>query len=168
MEQHPLVGTACRNVQRKSCDRIGLWSKIVSRGEPPLLGRFVTPANVSSRSELFRDRGGHAQRGLRSSSWNAARFHALSRQVATHLRGIGLAGRDRMLLLATFLGIVIVGQAANVMIAMAVEQYSETISLALFFVMFAGVIYGAWQLAVRITDRQANRQEPHRLERAGR
>lgn len=73
-----------------------------------------------------------------------------------------------MLLLATFLGIVIVGEAVNVMIAMAVEQFSETIGLALFFVLFAGVIYGAWKLAVRITDRQADRQGPHRLERAGR
>jgi hypothetical protein len=73
-----------------------------------------------------------------------------------------------MLLLATFLGIVIVGEAANVMIAMAVEQFSETISLALFFVLFAGVIYGAWRIAVRITDRRTQRQGPHGLERAGR
>jgi hypothetical protein len=73
-----------------------------------------------------------------------------------------------MLLLATFLGIVIVGEAATVMIAIAVEQFSETVGLALFFVMFAGVIYGAWKLAVRITDRYTNGQGPHRLERAGR
>jgi uncharacterized protein HemY len=60
-----------------------------------------------------------------------------------------------MILLATFLGLVIVGQAANVLIAMGVEQFSEPASLALFFVMFAAVFYVAWQLAVRITERRA-------------
>jgi hypothetical protein len=49
---------------------------------------------------------------------------------------------------------------------MAVEQFSRSISLALFFVMFAGVIYCAWRLAVRITDRRTRAQGP--LERAGR
>jgi hypothetical protein len=63
-----------------------------------------------------------------------------------------------MILLATFLALVIVGQAANVLIAMGVEQISEAASLALFFVMFAGVFFAAWQLAVRITDRRARRQ----------
>jgi hypothetical protein len=63
-----------------------------------------------------------------------------------------------MILLATFLGLVIVGQAANVLIAMGVEQISEPVSLALFFAMFAGVFYLAWQLAVRIVDARAKRQ----------
>jgi threonine/homoserine/homoserine lactone efflux protein len=63
-----------------------------------------------------------------------------------------------MILLATFLGLVIVGQAANVLIAMGVEQISEPVSLALFFVMFAGVFYLAWQFAVRIIDARAKRQ----------
>jgi hypothetical protein len=39
-----------------------------------------------------------------------------------------------------------------------VEQFSEVASLALFFAMFAGVFLVAWQLAVRITDRRAQRQ----------
>jgi hypothetical protein len=64
-------------------------------------------------------------------------------------------GETSMILLATFLGLVIVGQAANVLIAMGVEQFSEPASLALFFVMFAAVFYVAWQLAVRITERRA-------------
>ena len=71
-----------------------------------------------------------------------------------------------MLLLATFLGVVVVGQAANVLVAMAVEQFSETISLALFFAIFAAVFYVAWQIAVRVTDRRYG--PPPSLGRAGR
>ena len=63
-----------------------------------------------------------------------------------------------MILLATFLGLVIVGQAANVLIAMGVEQFSETVSLALFFAMYAGVFYLAWQLALRIVEGRAKRE----------
>jgi hypothetical protein len=71
-----------------------------------------------------------------------------------------------MLLLATFLGVVVVGQAANVLIAIAVEQFSETISLGLFFAMFAAVFYVAWQIAVRVIDRRYG--PPPSLGRAGR
>jgi hypothetical protein len=97
---------------------------------------------------------------------NVHGFQALSCQVATHLRGPGLAGRDRMLLLVIFLGLTIVGQAANVLIAIAVEQFSETISLGLFFAMFAAVFYVAWQIAVRVIDRRYG--PPPSLGRAGR
>ena len=63
-----------------------------------------------------------------------------------------------MILLATFLGIIIVGQAANVLIAMGVEQFSEPAGLALFFAMYAAVFYFGWRLAVRITDERGKRQ----------
>ena len=74
-----------------------------------------------------------------------------------------------MLLLATFLGLVIVGQTANVLVATLVERFSEPVSLALFFVMFAGVFCLAWQLAVRIIDRASNQaMPPQNLGRPGR
>jgi hypothetical protein len=63
-----------------------------------------------------------------------------------------------MILLATFLALAIVGQAANVLIAIGVEQFSETVSLGLFFIMFAGVFYLAWQIALRIVEGRAKRQ----------
>jgi type III secretory pathway component EscR len=58
-----------------------------------------------------------------------------------------------MILLLTFAAIFLVGQATNVGIALAVEHLSEPASLAMFFALFAVVVIGGWQLAVRLTDR---------------
>jgi len=60
-----------------------------------------------------------------------------------------------MILLVTFAAIFLVGQAVNVGIALAVERLSQPASLALFFFLFAVVVIGGWQLAVRLTDRYA-------------
>jgi hypothetical protein len=62
-----------------------------------------------------------------------------------------------MILLLTFAAIFIAGQVANVGIAVAVEQYSEAASLAVFFALFAVVAVGGWLLAVKLTDRRSAR-----------
>lgn len=76
--------------------------------------------------------------------------------VATHLSGLGPGWEEWMLLIATFIGLAIVGQVANILIAIGLEQISETVSLAMFFVMFAGVFYLAWQLALRFIERRTD------------
>ena len=58
-----------------------------------------------------------------------------------------------MILLLTFAAIFLVGQATNIGIALAAEKLSEPASLAVFFALFAIVVVGGWQLAVRLTDR---------------
>jgi hypothetical protein len=62
-----------------------------------------------------------------------------------------------MILLLTFAAIFIAGQATNVAIAVAVEQYSEAASLTVFFALFAAVAVGGWLLAVKLTERRAAR-----------
>jgi len=67
-----------------------------------------------------------------------------------------------MILLLTFAAIFLVGQATNVGIALAVEHFSEPASLTTFFALFAVVVIGGWQLAVRLTDRLFGAAEPDR------
>jgi len=43
----------------------------------------------------------------------------------------------------------------NVAIALLVERFSETASLAVFFALLLVVIVGAWKLAVRLTQQPA-------------
>ena len=58
-----------------------------------------------------------------------------------------------MILLLTFAAIFLVGQATNVGIALVVEKFSDSASLAVFFALFALVVVAGWQVAVRLTDR---------------
>jgi hypothetical protein len=58
-----------------------------------------------------------------------------------------------MILLLTFAVIVLVGQAANIGVSLAVEQFSETASLPVFLALFALVFVGGWLLAVRLNER---------------
>ena len=71
-----------------------------------------------------------------------------------------------MSLILTFAVLMIIGQAINVMIAMQVDPYSETASLAVFFLLLAGFIVLAWKLAVRLTapagERRQVKQQPAR------
>ena len=64
-----------------------------------------------------------------------------------------------MILLVTFAAIFVVGQAANVTIAMMVEHFSENASLAAFFAGFAIVVVIGWYLAVWLTDRLFGAEE---------
>jgi len=57
-----------------------------------------------------------------------------------------------MVLLATFVATVIVGDLVAIGIAWAVEQFSQTASLLVFLVLFWGLIPFAWRFAVRITE----------------
>ena len=58
-----------------------------------------------------------------------------------------------MILLLTFAAIFLVGQATNVGIALLIEKFSDSASLAVFFGLFAVVVVAGWQLAVWLTDR---------------
>src|SRR5215510_12283262 len=70
----------------------------------------------------------------------------------------GLEGRRpslgaEMILLLTFTAIFLVGQATNIGIALVVEKFSDSASLAVFFALFAVVVVAGWQVAVWLTDR---------------
>ena len=58
-----------------------------------------------------------------------------------------------MSVILVFIGLVFVGDFCAVMISAAVEHYSKSASLMVFFVLFAAVFYVAWQIAVRIAER---------------
>lgn len=58
-----------------------------------------------------------------------------------------------MSVILIFLGLVFVGDAVAVMVAAAVEHWSQSASLMVFFVLFGGVFVLAWQIAVRIAER---------------
>jgi hypothetical protein len=62
-----------------------------------------------------------------------------------------------MILLLTFAALFVAGQAANLTISILVEEFSKSASLAVFFVLFAVVVVGAWQLAVRVADTRLGR-----------
>ena len=70
-----------------------------------------------------------------------------------------------MILLVTFAAIFVVGQAANVTIAMMVEHFSENVSLGVFFAGFAVVVVIGWYLAVRLTDRLFGAEDDGRVSR---
>jgi hypothetical protein len=67
-----------------------------------------------------------------------------------------------MILLLTFVVLFITGQIANVAISIGVEQFSKPAGLAVFFLLFAVVAVGGWQLALRIADRLTGASEPGR------
>ena len=49
--------------------------------------------------------------------------------------------------------LVLIGDVAAVLISAAVEHFSKSASLMVFFVLFAGVFWLSWIIAVRITER---------------
>jgi len=105
-------------------------------------GSKARPA-LSSRDERF-------ARPL----WNLAASYGLMDSGATLvLRADGPLLEPKMILLLTFAAIFLVGQATNVGIALVVEKFSESASLAVFFALFALVVVAGWQVAVRLTDR---------------
>ena len=57
-----------------------------------------------------------------------------------------------MILLATFMISVIVGDLIAIGIGAVIEQFSKNISLLAFLAMFIGVIPLAWKVAVRATE----------------
>jgi hypothetical protein len=60
---------------------------------------------------------------------------------------------DAMALLLAFLTFVVVGQVANVMACLALERiYPGAVTLAIFFVLWIGVFWGSWRLALRLTE----------------
>jgi hypothetical protein len=86
--------------------------------------------------------------------WNPAASYGLMDSGATQvLRADGPLWEPRMILLLTFTAIFLVGQATNVGIALVVEKFSDSASLAVFFALFAVVVVAGWQLAVWLTDR---------------
>lgn len=58
-----------------------------------------------------------------------------------------------MSVILVFVGLVLVGDIATVLIAAAVEHFSKSTSLMVFFALFAAVFAISWVLAVRITER---------------
>src|SRR5262245_60598216 len=100
---------------------------------------------------------------MRHSQWNLPARHGLIPSGATQARGrICLRRELTMILLLTFATIFVVGQAMNVGLALIVERFSDSVSLALFFGLFAVVVVAGWQLAVRLTDRLYDHAERER------
>jgi hypothetical protein len=58
-----------------------------------------------------------------------------------------------MSVILIFVVFVLIGDTAAVFIAYLFERVSNFTSLMVFFALFAGVFYVAWQLAVRVTER---------------
>src|SRR5262245_20350048 len=93
---------------------------------------------------------GLAYHPMRHSQWNLRTYGGLIPWGATQARGrIRLRREPTMILLLTFATIFVVGQAMNVGLALIVERFSDSVSLALFFGLFAVVVVAGWQLAVR-------------------
>ncbi len=58
-----------------------------------------------------------------------------------------------MSVILIFAGLVILGDALAVLISAAVEHFSQSASLMVFFALYAGVFWVSWVLAVWITER---------------
>ena len=58
-----------------------------------------------------------------------------------------------MIVILIFIGFVLVGDVAAVLIASMVEPFSQFASLLVFLGLFVGVFWVAWLLAVRVTER---------------
>lgn len=58
-----------------------------------------------------------------------------------------------MALLLAFISLVVVGQAANVAACLALDRiYPGAVTIAVFFVLWIGVFWGSWRLALRLTE----------------
>jgi hypothetical protein len=55
-----------------------------------------------------------------------------------------------MVLIGSFVVLLVIGEGVNVAIALLVERFSETASLAVFFALLLVVIVTAWKLAVHL------------------
>jgi hypothetical protein len=58
-----------------------------------------------------------------------------------------------MSVILIFVAFVLIGDTMAVGISYLFERVSNTVSLMVFFALFAVVFYVAWQLAVRVTER---------------
>ena len=58
-----------------------------------------------------------------------------------------------MAVILVFIVLVLIGDAAAVLISAAAERFSQSVSLMVFFALFTLVFWISWQLAVRITER---------------
>jgi hypothetical protein len=58
-----------------------------------------------------------------------------------------------MAVILVYVVIVLIGDAAAVVIAGEVERISQAASLMVFFALFALIFWAGWILAVRITER---------------
>lgn len=68
-----------------------------------------------------------------------------------------------MALLLTFLVLAIVGQAANMFVAIQVEhRVSEAAGVVVFFALLVIVFIAAWKLAVTLTEPRGQRAVQHR------
>jgi hypothetical protein len=72
-----------------------------------------------------------------------------------------------MSLILVFAVLAVIGQAVNVTIAMQIDPYSETASLAVFFILLVTFFWLAWKLAWWLTEPRAERR-PLRHQQAGR
>ncbi len=52
-----------------------------------------------------------------------------------------------------FTGFVVIGDAVAIAISAAVERFSRSASLMVFFALFTVVFWISWQLAVRVAER---------------
>jgi hypothetical protein len=69
-------------------------------------------------------------------------------------RGETKKGRRKMLPLACFIGLAVVGQAINLLISLQVEKYvTKGTSILVFFALFLAVFYLAWKLTNVLVDR---------------
>jgi hypothetical protein len=58
-----------------------------------------------------------------------------------------------MSVILVFIAFVLVGDTIAILISAAVEHFSQSASLMVFFALFTAVFWISWQLAVRITER---------------
>ena len=58
-----------------------------------------------------------------------------------------------MAVIFIYVAIVLIGDAFAVVIAGAIERFSQSASLMVFFILFALVFWLGWLLAVRIAER---------------
>jgi hypothetical protein len=57
-----------------------------------------------------------------------------------------------MLLLAYYIVLVVIGTSAAAMIGMWLDTVSQVVSVTVFFVLFFGLLWGAWVLSVWLTE----------------
>lgn len=58
-----------------------------------------------------------------------------------------------MAVILVYVVIVLIGDAAAVVIAGKMEEFSQSVSLITFFILFALIFWVGWILAVKITER---------------
>jgi hypothetical protein len=61
-------------------------------------------------------------------------------------------GDSVMLLLVYYVAFVLVGTAVAATIGVWLDPFSQIVSLTVFFILFFGLLWGAWVLSVRLTE----------------